>query len=173
MQNRRRHDLPDTFIEQRHCLYSVALQIVRRRELAEDVLQSAYERIVAASARLVPERANGYCYQVVRHLAVDYSRRKRFESRFFSAKSNRCMALSSHLSPEQATIALQSLILVQQSLALLPARTLKAFMLYRLEGLTQRRIAMRLHVSLTLVNFMIRDAVEMLETCRQKIDGAD
>lgn len=42
-----------------------------------------------------------------------------------------------------------------------------------LEGLTQRQIATRLHVSLTLVNFMIKDAVEALKVCRQQMKGTD
>lgn len=161
------------FIQQRHRLHDVAMRIVGTRELAEDVLQSSYERIVDVSTRMVSTKRYNYCFQVVRHLAIDCNRRSRFESRFFKA-SDRCThgVAATHLSPESAAIALQSLVLVQRALSQLPARTRKAFMLYRVEGLTQRQIATRLRVPLTLVNFMIKDAVDVLKTCRRSIDGA-
>ena len=53
----------------------------------------------------------------------------------------------------------QDLRLVADALSTLPERTRRAFELHRLDGLTQRAIADELGVSITLVNFMIRDAL--------------
>lgn len=55
---------------------------------------------------------------------------------------------------------------ISQALDSLPARTRRAFELYRLAGLSQREIASELGVSVTLVNFLIRDA---LASCRQHL----
>jgi RNA polymerase sigma-70 factor (ECF subfamily) len=72
--------------------------------------------------------------------------------------------------PEQIAIRLQHLSMVWEVLANLPARTRQAFSLYRLNGLTQREVATRLGVSVTLVNFMIRDATEALKQCRLRAE---
>ncbi|MFC6978486.1 sigma factor-like helix-turn-helix DNA-binding protein [Microbulbifer taiwanensis] len=59
--------------------------------------------------------------------------------------------------------------LVARALGELPERTRRVFELYRMGGHTQREIAKMLGVSPTLVNFMIRDA---LNHCRSALESA-
>lgn len=61
--------------------------------------------------------------------------------------------------PESLSVNRQELRIVADALATLPARTRQAFELHRLGGHTQREIAEQFGVSVTLVNFMIRDAM--------------
>jgi RNA polymerase sigma factor (sigma-70 family) len=68
--------------------------------------------------------------------------------------------------PEALAIDRQQLSIVEQALAQLPERARRVFELYRLEGRTQRDIATMFGISPTLVNFMIRDA---LDQCRDAL----
>lgn len=165
--DRQRQDLQDIFITHRDRLQGVARQIVGTRDAAEDVVQSAYLRVVDASSHLVVQQPSSYCFQVVRYLAIDHVRRRTLESQLFGAEVEGQAVPAPHCSPEQTAISGESLALIEQALARLPSRTRQAFVWYRMEGMTQRKIADRLGVSATLVNFMIRDAVEALKQCRQ------
>src|SRR5690606_35146286 len=58
-------------------LLGVALRIVRRRQVAEDVLHDAFLAIWTRAASFDPRRGagRGWIYSVVRHQALDVARR--------------------------------------------------------------------------------------------------
>jgi RNA polymerase sigma-70 factor (ECF subfamily) len=60
-------------------LYGTALRILRRRDLADDVVQEAYVRIWNHAARFDPARGSPITWMatIVRHLAIDLARRTR------------------------------------------------------------------------------------------------
>lgn len=162
-----RRNLEYAFIEHRARLIETAQRIVGTRDRAEEVLQSAYLRALDVSGHLTIEQPLNYCFQVVRHLAIDARRRATLESHLFTVEESGEHVVAPSESPEQGAISGQYLSLIEAALARLPDRTRRAFHWYRVEGVTQREIATRLGVSPTLVNFMIRDAVQALKECRQ------
>jgi RNA polymerase sigma-70 factor (ECF subfamily) len=168
--DRQRQDLEDIFIEHRVRLRKLAQRIVGTRELAEDVLQSAYLRVVEVATKLAIEQPLRYWFQVVRHLAIDSRRRTMLEGQVFTGELQGTTVPAQQSSPEQMAITGELLSLLEKTLMRLPARTVRAFRMYRLEGLTQRDIALRLQVSPTLVNFMIRDAVDALKGCQRRFE---
>jgi RNA polymerase sigma-70 factor, ECF subfamily len=60
-------------------LFAVALTILKRRDLAEDVLQEAYVRVWTQARQFDPERgaAMAWLSRIVRNLAIDQIRRER------------------------------------------------------------------------------------------------
>jgi RNA polymerase sigma-70 factor (ECF subfamily) len=164
--DRQRQDLQTTFIEHRDRLQEAAKRIVGTRDLAEDILQSAYLRITETSVQFIIRQPLNYCFQVVRHLAIDCCRRRSLEAQFFVAEVEGHAVPAPQFSPEMSAMSGQFLVRIGEALARLPPRTRQAFMLYRLQGMTQRDIAGQLGVSPTLVNFMIKDAIEALKGCR-------
>jgi RNA polymerase sigma-70 factor (ECF subfamily) len=60
-------------------LYGTAIRILRRRDLADDVVQEAYVRIWNHAARFDPARGSPITWMatIVRHLAIDLARRNR------------------------------------------------------------------------------------------------
>ena len=60
-------------------LLTVALTILKRRELAEDVLQEAYVRVWTQARQFDPERGSALAWlsRIVRNLAIDQIRRER------------------------------------------------------------------------------------------------
>jgi RNA polymerase sigma factor (sigma-70 family) len=142
-------DLQAVFTRHRDRLHAIALQIVGERDLAEDVLQTAYEIITSVCARRIVTKPYGYCTQIVRNLSIDRRRRENIP-----------------LQSVGAAMSARSLASMQESLAGLPALTRTAFWLYRSEGLTTGQIAARLHVPATRVNVLLGDVIAVLKNCR-------
>ncbi len=135
-------DLGAIFIEHRAKLRETAQQIVGTRDLAEDVTQSAYLKLLEITVAVDPGYSVGYCFQVVRNLAIDLRRRITLESQFFApAELGETVPPAPSASPERAAIGEQHLMLVDERLSRLPLRTRSAFSLYRVNGLSQRRSA--------------------------------
>lgn len=159
-------DLGNTFIAHWVPLRGATQKIVGTRELAEEVMQEAYMKVTKVATALTIRQPLGYCFQVVRNLAIDYRRRLKLESHLFTveeAGEHECVVQDT---PEQIAIGRQNLLLVVEVLDGLPKRTRQVFEMYRLEGYTQREIGRKLGVSATLVNFMIREASDALAQCR-------
>ena len=107
-----------------------------------------------------------YCMRVVQHLCIDHLRRRQAEQQLFADDDGEGLELEASTStPEHVAIGRQRLQGVDRCLRELPARTRQAFVLHRLHGLTQQEVADRLNVSITLVNFMVRDALKALAVC--------
>jgi RNA polymerase sigma-70 factor (ECF subfamily) len=162
-------ELGRTFIEHRTQLRETAQKIVGTRDRAEEVTQAAYIKVIEIAATIAIRNPVSYCFQVVRHLAIDCRRRATLEAHFFTDDADAQSVPAAQGTPEQIVIDQQHLSMVRKVLDGLPERTRQAFSLYRLNGLTQRDIASRLGVSATLVNFMIRDAMDALKQCRQML----
>ncbi len=161
----------DVFIENRTQLRQMVMNIVRTADLADEIMQDAYLKL-ADSARLSNvQKPLFYCYQVVRNLAMDHFRRHGTEASYRTFGLDvETLDRPSGVTPEKVLNEKRVLIAIEQALAALPARTRRAFELYRLQEMTQREIAVRLDCSATLVNFMIRDALDALQGCRDLLD---
>ncbi|PUA29925.1 MAG: RNA polymerase subunit sigma-70 [Cellvibrio sp. 79] len=148
-------------------LRSIALKIVGTTELADDVLQEAYLKLVEGAYAREVEKPFNYCCQVVRNLALDYYRRRSLEDTYrIYTEDGELPHVPYECTPEKIISGRQLIESIDNALGKLPPRTRNAFELYRLSGLTQREIAKELDCSVTLVNFMIKDAVEALMGCK-------
>lgn len=159
--------LSDVFIAHRAQLRSIALKIVGTADLADEVTQEAYLRVAEGVSIRKVEKPYCYCCQVVRNLARDYCRRQTVEATYrIYTEDGELPPIKHENSPERALEERRLLEAIDHVLKGLPERTRRAFELYRLAGLTQREIAKQLGCSPTLVNFMLKDAVEALVSCR-------
>ncbi|OZI60170.1 sigma-70 family RNA polymerase sigma factor [Bordetella genomosp. 11] len=147
-------------------LLRAALRILGSTELADDVVQDTYLKLLEGPPLSTIREPVAYLFQTVRHLAIDYHRRRALEHRLFTEEGD-----GEHVTTtdgaDNIVISQQALSMASAALAGLSARTRRAFELYRIEGHTQRDIARDLGVSATLVNFMIRDAHLALTSCRE------
>jgi RNA polymerase sigma factor (sigma-70 family) len=162
-------DVHAVFIECRSRLHRCAMKILGSPDMADEVVQEAYLRVVHAREGEKADQPVAYLFQAVRNLAVDYHRRGSLEAKVFTAEEDAVQVAAENGTPEGILMARQHLRLVAELLASLPARTRQAFELHRLGGHTQREVAQMLGVSTTLVNFMIRDACELLMPWRAQL----
>jgi len=162
--------LGGAFVAHRAQLQGLAHKITGRRELAEDVVQEAFLKLSDVAQSLPVQQPVGYCFQVVRNLAIDCRRRLTLEAGVFADGEEGEHIAAPQGTPEQYAIGRQNLVILDALLATLPPRTRQAFELYRVGGLTQRAIGERLGVSAALVNGMIRDAVDTLAANRHLLE---
>lgn len=150
----------------RRQLLHTAARILGSRDLADDVVQDTYLKLLERPAPEDLREPVAYLFQTVRHLSIDYHRRRTFEAHLFAGQEDGQHAVSGDLA-EDSAVSHQALSLAADALARMSARTRRAFELHRFEGCTQRDVARELGVSATLVNFMIRDADAALCSCRE------
>lgn len=118
---------------------------------ADDLVQEAYCRIFAAARAAPLSDGRAYFFTVARNLAYETLRRSRVVAmeRVSAIEAEECMA--DDLSPERVVMARQALGTVQTAIESLPKRCREIFVLRRLNGLSQREIALRLGVSENIV----------------------
>jgi RNA polymerase sigma-70 factor (ECF subfamily) len=163
--------LAEVFIAHRRQLQGLARKIVGTIELAEDVVQDAYLKIFQGVCASHVDKPYGYCCQVVRNMALDHYRRQSVESAYrIYSDDGELPQVPGGVMPERAIDDRRKLEVIDRALDTLPGRTRRAFEFYRLAGLTQREIGQRLGCSATLVNFMIKDAMLALASCRSLLE---
>ena len=163
--------LADIFIEHRAQLRRIAQKIVGTPQIADEVIQDAYLKIVEMTGVRDILKPFCYCCQVVRNLALDHCRRQAVESTYrIYPDDGELPQVCGGSIPDHQLHGLQVLNAIDRILGGLPSRTRHVFELYRLGGLTQRDIAQQLGCSATLVNFMLRDANDAIAGCRELVD---
>lgn len=165
------HPLGELFYTRRGDLRAIARRIVGHTDTAEDVLQDAYLKLIEGARTREVLNPFGYCCQVVRNVALDYCRRRVVDSSYILSSSDG--ELPEVAGGRQADVGIDERRLLERIDAVLdtlPGRTRLVFEMYRLHGKTQREIAKAIGVSPTLVNFMIRDVMNALASCRDAFD---
>lgn len=152
-------DLAAVFTAHRKSLQWTAQKILGDRQAAEDLVQDAYLKAIEAAQVGTLHNPVAFAHQVVRHLAIDRHRRSTLEACLFADEASGQEVAEVAASPELQAIDRQALARVARALAELPARARQIFELYRLEGCTQREIAVRFDISPALVNGILREAL--------------
>lgn len=161
--------LLDVLIEKRAVLLKAAASITGCRSRAEDVLQDAYLRLIAAPLGSLPSKARvSYVFQVIRNLAIDHYRKQELEQKYVCHEEDSLETQASEATPDSIQASVQTFNIIAEALTQLPDRTRYAFEMYRLHGMQQKEIAKQLGVSPTLVNFLIRDA---LIHCKKAVEA--
>lgn len=130
------------FVGQRDDLIALACSVVGSRHIAEELVQDSWIRWEKHS--YAPDQARPVLMRIVKNLALDWYRRRRRETENLA---NLTPDLDAELDTERVVIARQQLVIAVKALEQLPERTLIAFRLSRLEGLTLRETGLRLGVS--------------------------
>lgn len=164
--------LGEIFVAHRTQLCRIAQRIVGTPEIADEVTQDAYLKLVEGACARDVGKPYSYCCQVVRNLALDHRRCQAVESTYrVYTEDGELPQVAGGCVPERHLQERQVIDAIDRALTALPSRTRHAFELYRLVGLTQREIAQQLGCSATLVNFMLRDATQAIAACRDLLDG--
>lgn len=163
--------LGEMFITRRSDLRAIAVRIVGRTEVVDDVMQDAFIKLFEGSCARDVLNPFAYCCQVVRNMALDYCRSRVVESGIIVSTPEGSLPDVAGDHKADAGIDERRLLeRIEAVLAMLPERTRYVFELYRLHGMTQREIGKMIGVSATLVNFMIKDVMKALAACRDAFD---
>jgi len=159
--------LQQLFVTHRQRFINAATRILGCRASAEDVVQDAFVKMNGNGESPGIQSQSSYLMRVVRNLAIDHYRRQALEKRYKCSEDEGLSVAVPGASPETLHEDRQTLDKLALALQDLPPRTRYAFEQYRLNGQSQKDIALELGVSPTLVNFMIRDA---LVHCRKTLN---
>ncbi len=116
----------------------------------DDLLQEAYMRLWAADFSQI-NNARGYFFTMVKNLLIEQARRARIVPMERMGEIESLNIISLEPEPERHAVARQELERVQRIIARLPPQCRRAFELQKLEGLSQREIALEMGVSETTV----------------------
>lgn len=142
------------FSKNREKLIANACAIVANRAIAEELVQESWLRWHGNS---YPARdAEPIFWRIVRNLALDWKRRARIEQDGLAAHLD-----TTETAPdsERVVCAREELRRVVAALDALPQRTVTAFRMHRVDGLTYAVIARRLGISPSTAFKLVEDAM--------------
>ncbi len=113
---------------------------------AEDLAQDTYFRLVERPWSVSPETPRTYLATIARRLLIDDVRRRDIERAILDACAPKDGGIDT-VSPERIVEAAQLLHGVIQLLEALPEQTRQAFLMRRVDGLSQGEVADRLGIS--------------------------
>lgn len=145
----------------RKVLVDYAYRITGSRALAEDVVQEAWIRLHEAEKRDRVHEPLRYIYRIVRNLSVDVLRRYAREGTNTGIDmdfATRTVADDAP-TPERIAIDREDIRRVAAALDELPERQRVAVEMYRLGDYKLREIAEHLGVSVSLVHYLIAEAM--------------
>ncbi len=152
-----RGGLLEVLICNRRRLVAIAARILASEELAEDVVQDAMLK-ACDLAGLCLNCPQSFASRMVRNLAIDRVRRRRWELRHVLPPEGLDAVEAPLVDAQGALEGCEALRVVLAALDELPERTRRVFTAHRLDGVPQKTLAAQFGVSPTLINFMIRDA---------------
>ncbi|MEM7060729.1 MAG: sigma-70 family RNA polymerase sigma factor [Pseudomonadota bacterium] len=130
------------FVDQQDDLIALARSIVGCRSTAEDLVQDSWLRWRRHGYEV--SQARPVLMRIVRNLAIDWHRRRKREARGIEAQS---LLYDPAPDSERVLSARQELQIVVQALQELPARTVHAFKLSRVDGIACAEIGRRMGIS--------------------------
>lgn len=148
----------------------VRLLATRLQSMAEakEVAQEAYVRVLQLDQPGASNLLRAYLFRIALNLAVDRLRRRNVRQRVHASAPEFQEAAEDLCDPEREVIARDELLTVARCMKELPERCRKAFLMYRMDGEPQARIAQRLGVSERMVSMYIRQAMIY---CRLRLEG--
>lgn len=100
--------------------------------------------------------------RIVRNLALDYCRRRKFEEAHFPYDVDDMADVlpTERPTPEQQAIVSNELERLQMAVNELPERTRLALEMYRLGGYKLREIASHMNISTSMANYLVKEGVK-------------
>jgi len=155
------------FRENNRALIGFLVARLRSVQDAKEVAQETYVRLLQMGRPVTSNLVRAYLFRVAGNLAIDRLRRRATRDRMaeeLPAELPGGLGL-----PERQVLADEELLLLSRCLQELPEKVRSAFLMCRLDGLSQNEIAARLCVTDRMVRKYITQA---LLHCRLRLDGA-
>lgn len=117
----------------------------------EDVVQESYLKIWKARAAHPIECARAFLFKIARHLALDLVRRERRAPVDLQSSPADSLVLDSRPNAIETLLTHETLDILAQSIASLPAKERAVILLHKVNGLTQRDTATELNLPVRTV----------------------
>ncbi|MCP1572601.1 extracytoplasmic-function sigma-70 factor [Herbaspirillum rubrisubalbicans] len=127
-----------------------------------DLMQEVYVRLYEASCVSRPEQPKAFMFSIARNLLIDRARRSQVVSIEAYADLEALEITPDLLSPERHAIGLQELRLLQRALDELPERCRQVVKLRKIDGLSQREVAMHMGIAEDTVERQISKGIRAM-----------
>lgn len=118
----------------------------------EDVVQEAFQRVFARADTTNIRNLKAYVWRTARNLVFEDRKRESVRTKYELEIERLYFAVKGeNLSPENVITAREQLAAINATLSGMSDRRRRAFLLYRIEGLTLERVADTLQISITAV----------------------
>jgi RNA polymerase sigma-70 factor (ECF subfamily) len=157
-------------------LLSFCLSKVKDKDAASDLAQESFTRVLSmqqAGQAILDPRA--LLKQVALRLKIDMDRRAEIRQYddLDDLDESDMLALPAHFQPEEVYATAQIAAAYLRAIDILPARCREAFSLYAFEELSNKEIAARMGISLSMVNQYISRGKLACAACRKRIESTD
>lgn len=141
---------------------------MRNPEIAADLAQETYLRLLRQPPRKPVLNVRGFIFKVARNLAIDHARSR--QTREHLDEGMAYLYEVTGESPELVDVvaAQQELAAMADALKLLPAHCQQIFTLCRLQNLPHKDVALQLKVSISTVEKQLAIALDFLSKCLQR-----
>lgn len=148
---------------------------VKDRDIAADLAQESYARVLAArQGGQLLRNSRALLYHTARNLVIDHQRhadvRASVEAPDAQAEADAAHA-SRNSEPETTVSAQQGVAALAAAIDSLPPRCREAFMLNRFEGMTYAQVARHMGISVKAVEQHIKHALDACECSRAQAAG--
>ncbi len=150
-------------------VYAICLRILRRHEIAQEVLQDAFWQLWDRPERFDPNRGRlrTFLFQIARSRCIDRLRRDRLRT-FASPNPSPVFEIAdiqtTGPTPLQSAMSAERRVRVLDALEGLPPECREILVLVYFEGLTRAEIAEHLHVPIGTVKTRARRGLRILRT---------
>jgi RNA polymerase sigma-70 factor (ECF subfamily) len=145
---------------------------VRAAEDVDDIIQEAYARMADITAFDQIDRPSAFFMQTVRNLLIDLIRRDKIVPIIAVGGTDELPMWRDDMDPERIAAARRELMQVMTLVDMLPERCRTIFRMRKIDGLSQKEIAMRLGVSISIVeNDAVKGLVQIMKALRSPRSG--
>lgn len=142
-------------------LYGHALNILKNREEAKDVVQELFTAIWTKRNEIpLTSNFSGYLFNALRNRVLNIIAKKKIESTYIGSLQlfiDSCDSITDHLVREN-----ELKILIEQEIAKLPAKMKEIFELSRKSNLSHKEIASKLQISNKTVKNQVNNSLKIL-----------
>jgi len=159
-------ELDAWFIREVLPLEAALMRFLRRNWREEgdlaDIRQDIYVRVYDAARHSIPRQAKPFVFNTARNLLIDRVRRSRVISIETVADLDLSNVSAEEVSPEGQVIARAELRRLEAALDDLPPRCREVVVMRKIEGISQREVALRLGIAEDTVEKHVAKGVRML-----------
>ncbi|MEM6481591.1 MAG: RNA polymerase sigma factor [Pseudomonadota bacterium] len=153
----------DTFVTRRNDLIALANTVVKNRAIAEELVQDSW--IQWSSKSYSSSDAAPIFKRIVLNLARDWHRKQRREWMRIEGLS---LLYDNTPDTEHIVISRQDLRIALLALQQLPSKSLRAFRLSRVDGMTYAQIGKKMGISTTAAYYLVSDALVQITVASER-----
>lgn len=165
-----RLEVEDLYLRHHAALHRFLSRMLRCEDMAADVAQEAYLRLLRLAPGSARVDARAYLFQVAANAARDRLARDRTRDRVVDHGPPPEAVRSADPDAETTAAARERLAIIIKAVATLPPRCRDVFLMNRIDGLSHGEIAQRLGISRNMVE---KHIIKAMMRCRDHLAAGD